>query len=308
MLAIAAAAAILLTVACGPSGADAADDESRTLDHGGTQRRYLIHHPENRTGAAVPAVLVFHGGGGTARNLADRSGFDRLSDTGGFVAVYPEGIDRSWNDGRGGDTAAGAAGVDDIGFVSALIDRLIATDNVDPARIYVTGMSNGAMFTQYLGCHLGARIAAIAPVAGLLPVAAQPLCAPGRPMPVLQIHGTGDPITPYDGGFVRTSSGHNGRPGTTPMLSVQADQAVWRAANNCAAPVTTALPPVADDGTSVTVRTAACPGNAEVVLYTVTNGGHTWPGGDQYLPEALIGKVSRQFDASEVIWRFFAAH
>ncbi|MEV0299042.1 PHB depolymerase family esterase [Nocardia sp. NPDC050710] len=300
--------ALVLTAACGRSSAGSSDDPYRTLDYAGTQRHYLIHRPTAPTQGRLPAVLVFHGGGGSPSDMADNSGFDRLADAYGFVAVYPEGIDRSWNDGRGADTRAGAAGIDDIGFVSALIDQLIATDDVDPARVYATGMSNGGMFTQHLGCHLSAKLAAIAPVAGPLPAADESNCVLAQPLPVLEIHGTADPIVPYQGGVVRVTSGNHGRTGTNPVLSVAATQQLWRSKNDCRQPVTSAPPSRTDDGTSITIETSRCTDNVDVILYTVTNGGHTWPGGDQYLPQVLVGPVSHQIDASETIWRFFAAH
>ncbi len=239
--------------------------------------------------------------------MAETSHFNRVADANGFLAVYPEGIDRSWNDGRGADTHAGAAGVDDVGFVAALIDHLIAAYDVDPARVYATGMSNGGMFTQQLGCRLSAKLAAIAPVAGSLPAVHESDCTLAEPLPVLQIHGTADRIVPYEGGVVRVTSGRGGA-GTQPVLSVADTQQLWRAENQCPPPVTSRPEARADDGTSVTIETSRCPSNADVVLYTVTNGGHTWPGGDPRLPEALVGPVSWQFDASETIWQFFAAH
>ncbi|QIS12111.1 extracellular catalytic domain type 1 short-chain-length polyhydroxyalkanoate depolymerase [Nocardia arthritidis] len=307
LVAVVLCAVIACTVACGRSAARTPGDPTLDLNVGGTQRHYLIHRPAAPRLGRIPAVLVFHGGGGTARYMADRSGFDRLADDSGFLAVYPDGIDKSWNDGRGGDTRAGALGVDDVGFVSSLIDRLVADENVDPARIFATGMSNGAMFTEDLGCRLSAKLAAIAPVAGTLPAADAPDCAPTHPLPVLEIHGTADPVVPYQGGVVRVTSGNLGGSGSSPVLSTDATQQLWRAKNGCGQPDTANLPSRTDDGTSVTTYTAACAGGTSVVLYSVTGGGHSWPGGQQYLPAALIGPVSHQFDATETIWRFFAA-
>lgn len=308
---IAVVAAISLLVLAG-SGcrhalARADADPEITLDFGGLQRHYLVHRPATGGNGALPAVLVFHGGGGSAENTASSLGFDRLADSAGFVAVYPDGYEKSWNDGRGGDTKSGAAGVDDAGFVSAVIDRIIAEDGVDPGRVYATGISNGGMFTEYLGCRLSGKLAAIAPVAGPLPAADESSCAPSHPLPVLEIHGTTDPIVPYNGGPVRVTSGHGGGAGSSPVLSVDATQQFWRDKDTCAPAVTSALPQRTDDGTSVTVHTAACAGSAQVQLYSVTDGGHTWPGGPQYLPQVLIGKVSHQFDATSVVWQFFSA-
>lgn len=301
-------AALVLTAACGHSSAKSPDDPYLTLDHAGAQRHYLVHRPAAPAQGRPAAVLVFHGGGGSAAQMAETSGFNRLADANGFIAVYPEGIDRSWNDGRGADTRAGAAGVDDVGFVAALIDHMIAAYDVDPARVYATGMSNGGMLTQNLGCRLSGRLAAIAPVAGSLAVANEPDCTLAQPLPVLQIHGTADRIVPYEGGVVRVTSGNRGAAGTQPVLSVAATQQLWRAKNNCPPPVSSQLPARTDDGTSVTLDASRCPGNVDVVLYTITNGGHTWPGSEGRLPEVVVGPVSHQIDASEAIWNFFAAH
>ncbi|PPI93665.1 esterase [Nocardia nova] len=304
--AVVAAAGLLAAVGgCAPLHAAPTGDRAVTVESSGLPRQYLIHEPSSPGPGRRPAVLIFHGGGGTAENMAATTGFDALADTEGFVAVYPVGSDKSWNDGRGADTTAGAKRIDDIAFVSAIIDRLVADNDVDPTRVYATGLSNGAMFTEYLGCRLSAGIAAIAPVAGPLPAADAADCAPTHPLPVLEIHGTADPVVPYDGGVVRMTSGRLG-PGTSPVLSVDATQQLWRSKNRCG-PVTTAeLPTVVDDGTTVHTATAACADNTRVAAYSIDNGGHTWPGGPQYLPAALVGKVSRQFDAATVIWQFFS--
>jgi polyhydroxybutyrate depolymerase len=306
--ALAAVGALTLVAAgcANASGAStAAGDTLVTLTSGGLPRDYLVHRPLAGAGK-LPAVLVFHGGGGDAAGMARMTGFDQVADRHGFVAVYPDGYRRSWNDGRGPDTKAGRAGVDDVAFVSAVIDQLVADDNVDPGRVYVTGLSNGAIFSEELGCALSGKIAAIAPVAGPMPAADAPGCAPGRPMPVLEIHGTADPIVPYQGGVVAHTSGDLGGPGHSPVLSAAATEQLWRAKDGCGPVATASLPNVADDGTSVTTESASCAGGAVVELYTIAGGGHTWPDGPQYLPKLLVGPVSHQFDASAVIWQFFS--
>jgi polyhydroxybutyrate depolymerase len=299
---------LLGTVAgCGLSSraATASGDTSVTLDIGGLRRDYLIHRPASGAGR-LPAVLAFHGGGGDAAGMATMTGFDQLADRNGFVAVYPDGYQRSWNDGRGNDTRAGAAAIDDVAFVSAVIDRIVAADGVDPDRVYATGLSNGAMLTEYLGCALGGKLAAIAPVAGELPAADLAGCAPAHQMPVLEVHGTADPIVPYGGGVVRHTSGNFGGPGHSPVLSVQATQQLWRTRDGCGPATEAVLPTIVADGTSVTTWTAHCAGGTRVELYSVTGGGHTWPDGPQYLPKLVVGPVSHQFSASDLIWEFCA--
>ncbi|MET9486915.1 PHB depolymerase family esterase [Nocardia sp. NPDC006630] len=297
----------LAAAGCRPASARASGDDTMTLQSGGTSRHYLIHRPAESPAGALPVVLIFHGGGGTPESMVTSTHFDTLADAQGFLAVYPAGTGKSWNDGRGGDTRAGAAGVDDVGFVSALIDHLVADDGVDPGRVYATGISNGAMFIEDLGCRLSGKLAAIAPVAGPLPAADENDCTPAHPLAVLEMHGTADPIVPYGGGPVRVTSGNHGGRGSSPVLSVADTQNFWRTRDACDPVATTALPQQSADGTSVSVETSTCASGSAVELYSVTGGGHTWPGGPQYLPKAVVGPVSHQFDATQVIWQFLSA-
>jgi polyhydroxybutyrate depolymerase len=289
----------------GPEGSLASsgggDDQARWIRSGGMLRRYLIHLPAGASSAAgLPVVIAFHGRGGTAAGMSRLTHLDQVADQHRFVVIYPQGYRRSWNDGRQG-TPAHQHGVDDVGFVAGLIRYLVGTGHVNSSRIYATGMSNGAIFTERLGCDLAGLLAGIAPVAGPMPVPVAGTCHPSRPIAVLEIHGTADPLVPYGGGQVHSASGGVVR-------SVAWTFARWRAIDRCQPrPATATLPDAAHDGTGVRVsRGSACAPGAPVVLYTVTGGGHTWPGGEQYLPSALIGATSRQFDASQVIWRFFA--
>lgn len=275
------------------------------MEFGGLQRDYLIHQP---TGAPSdrkrPAVLVFHGGGGAPRLMVSSTGFNQVADRAGFVVVYPAGVEHSWNDGRGADSKAGARGVDDVAFVSALIDKIVAENNVDPHRVYATGISNGGMFSERLGCRLSRKLAAIAPVAGPLAVPEVPGCAPVTPLSVLEVHGTADSVVLYDGGVVTHTTGRDGKAGTTPVLSVAATQQLWRGKNGCTAPaVAGKLPQRSRDDSLITTEMSNCPNGSKVELYSVKGGGHSWP---RYTPTPTSGNPVRQFDASGVIWQFFS--
>jgi polyhydroxybutyrate depolymerase len=295
-----------------PAGSDTAGastgavsgDQQRHLRLGSLDRTYDVHIPAGRGNPAgnsgVPAVLLLHGRLGTAEGMEKLAHFDQVADRNSFVAVYPQGYQRSWADARGA-TPASMAGVDDVAFISAVIDAIVRDDHVDPDRVYVAGLSNGAMMSQTLGCELAGKIAGIAPVAGPAPASLAGTCHPARPMPVLEIHGTADPYVPYAGGPLG-----GGERGT--VQSVEATVARWRDLDHCAAkPTTATLPDRVEDGTHVRLQTATrCAPHASVALYTVVNGGHTWPGGEQYLPVAIVGPTSRQFDAGQLIWDFFA--
>lgn len=293
-----ARAAFLCLAFFGISAASAAGaDEPVRIDAGGMARSYLLHLPSPLPAGPVPLVLAFHGGGGRGQGMARLSALDPL----GFIVAYPDGYERHWNDGR----RTIKHKVDDVGFVRAILDQVEARYAVDPARIFATGMSNGAIFTERLACELADRFAAVAPVAGTMPADIAPACRPARPVAVLQIAGTADPIMPYDGGKVADFGGR-GEGGV--VLPAAATAIAWAERNHCAGvAVPEALPPIAPpDGTTVTrTRWTSCAGDTAVTLLMILGGGHTWPGGAQYLPPLIIGRASRQLDASAAIVEFF---
>jgi polyhydroxybutyrate depolymerase len=274
-----------------------------TIEFGGLQRTYLLHVPPSYTGQnATPLVFVFHGGEGTGEHIADVTQFSQCSDQNGFLVVYPDGVDQSWNDGRG-TTPAEEQGVDDVGFVTALLGQLAQTLYIAPQLVYATGLSNGARFTHRLGCEISEKIAAIGPVAGTMAENIAQQCAPQQPVSVVEFHGTEDPINHWDGGEVQGEFG-----GMT--LSVPKTVLLWVNFNGCPPSPQKSMLPDTDpnDGTRVW-RKAYSPGESgcEVVLYGVEGGGHTWPGTD-LLPTLQSGTVTHDINATQVIWDFFADH
>jgi polyhydroxybutyrate depolymerase len=194
--------------------------------------------------------------------------------------------------------AANNKGRDDFGFVVALIDDLVGTAVADPKRVYVTGISNGAYFSHHLACRYSDKIAAVAPVAGTMITALAATAKPTRPVPILYIHGTDDKFIGMDGvDFLshRKSS-----------LSAKEMVAWWVKQNGCTDSAEREVLPRGKDGMAVERTTYR--GKAPVVFYSITGGGHTWPGGSPFQPEVLLGKVCRSLDASEVMWEFFSKH
>jgi polyhydroxybutyrate depolymerase len=283
-------------------------DYSSSIFSGGLQRTYNVHISSSYDKATpTPLVIVLHGGGGTGQGMTKLTNFNAIADRENFIVVYPDGLEKHWNDGRGVQRyRAQVQNVDDVGFISALIDHLSGELNIDARKIYVTGISNGAMMSHRLGCELSQKIAAIAPVAGNIPVNMASIWAPSRPVSVLLINGTDDPLVPWAGGDVHLGPFELGQ-----VLSVADTVKFWVANDKCASPPLVEQLPDKDpsDGTTVQRETyGGCVGGAEVVLYAVEGGGHTWQGGLQYLPESTIGRTSRDFDATEVIWKFFKEH
>ncbi len=276
----------------------------------GIKRSYNIHIPPAAgKPTPLPLVIAIHGGGGTGDRMEDLTlrGFNTLADREGFVVVYPNGVEIHWNDGRENTNyRTHRENIDDVGFLSALIDRLARDGTIDKERVFVTGMSNGALMSNRLACDATRLIKAMAPVAGNMPYDLLPLCAPSGPIPVLMISGTEDPLMPWLGGDVHFRHKTFGK-----VLSAHATVDFWVKHNRCASTPLTTWEPDKDpqDGTRVRKEVyAGCEGGVEVILYTVEGGGHAWPGGYRYFPERFIGKTNMDIDANRLIWGFFKQH
>jgi len=294
-------AAVLLSVAA--SDLDAGT-HTRNLTVDGRSRSYIVYVPKrDAPDAPWPVVLVFHGGGTNARSMITFCGLNEKADEAGFLAVYPNGTGTfrrvlTWN---GGNCCGYAMrnNVNDVKFVGALLDDLGSVIEVDEKRIYATGMSNGAIMCYRLASDMADRIAAIAPVAG--PVGTK-TCSPTSPVPVCHFHGTADEFAPYKGGVGRRSLTR------TNFYSVDHSIRAWVKANGCdSAPKTTKLPEKVSDGTRVS-RTVYSGGKdgAEVILYTIEGGGHTWPGQETRME--FLGVYTKDVSANDVMWDFFKRH
>ena len=276
---------------------------------GGLGRTWHVKVPAAaREGRPLPVVVALHGGGGTGARMHQLTGLDATAEKYGFFLVYPEGVDKNWNDGRVDvHTTAHRDEVPDVDFVRTILDDLKRTYLVDEARVYATGMSNGAMMSTRLACELGDRFAAIALVAGAMPRSVQPECAPKRPVSVMLIAGTEDPIVPFAGGEIK----FRGFSSRGMVIGAEATLSEWARLDGCEPGTTERTIPDADpnDGSTIRVQTwPRCKEGTALELWRVQGGGHTWPGGWQYLNEKFIGTTNRDVDAREEIWKFFAAH
>lgn len=265
---------------------------TQTIESGGVSRTFHLYRPQGLTEAA-PLVVMLHGGFGTGAQAERSYHWDSEADSGHFLVAYPDGLNRAWNAG----TCCGepqSAGVDDVGFITTMVAVIKRQIPIDPARVFVTGMSNGAMMSLRLGCQTDV-FAAIAPVAGTLLTD----CSHAQPTSVLQIHGTTDDRVPYDGGPGKALAA-NGRP-RVDGPSVPSVNATWRSIDACGSPTTNTAGPV-------TIEKADCPNGRTVELISVADAGHQWPGGT---PSPLVEKIagipapSTALNATDTIWQFF---
>ncbi len=290
-----------------------AENHTETIIWDGLNRTYMIHVPlSHDKRKSVPLLIVLHGGGGTGEGMVrlTKGGFNTLSDKKCFLVVYPDAVEQHWNDGRAGVKYRfhKIEEINDVSFISTLIDHLIKEYNVDNKRVYVTGISNGAIMTYRLGCELTEKIAAIAPVDGLMVPSVTEKAKPAGPISALIMNNTKDPLVPWEGGEIGLPSYSQGKRGKG--LSVFDSVKFLVNHNQCLTPPMITLEEDRDpnDGTRVRREIYKNKEGVEVVLYAIEGGGHTWPGGQQYLPKRIIGKTSKDIDANEVIWNFFKKH
>jgi polyhydroxybutyrate depolymerase len=269
--------------------AAAMPDEHVTV--GGYDRTYHVYAPASRP-AAPALVVVLHGGFGSGAQAEAAYHWDALADRAGFVVLYPDGLQRAWN---AGDCCGEprARGVDDVAFIEAAVRATARAYATDPARLYITGISNGGMMAYRLACESALPVAAVAPVAAALPVA----CEHPQRVSLLHVHGLADRNVPIAGGPGSGFAHVTYRP-------VSAGLAVFRNADRCGPPVTTTAGPV-------TTSRSACDGGRVVQLTTIAGAGHQWPGGAPPPARAAallrLDPPSTALDATALIWAFFDA-
>jgi polyhydroxybutyrate depolymerase len=267
---------------------------SQSIEWGGISRTFNFYRPQAMTGAA-PLVVMLHGGFGNGAQAEQSYNWDTEADKGHFLIVYPDGQGRAWN--AGGCCGEPAqTNLDDVGFLTAMVGTIKRQLTIDPDRVYVTGMSNGAMMSLRLACETDV-FAAIGAVAGTVVTD----CSRARPTSVLQIHGTADASVPYNGG-----PGKSLKTDGTPRVdgpAVPVVNAAWRAIDGCGPSDTTTAG-------AVTTETARCPDGRTVELISVADAGHQWPGGVRgpILERLGLPEPSTALDATDTIWQFFSQH
>tara|TARA_Y100000310_G_scaffold340055_1_gene434618 strand:- start:751 stop:1809 length:1059 start_codon:yes stop_codon:yes gene_type:complete len=285
-------------------------DYEFTLIHDSLTRIYKVYVPSSYDkNKQTPAVIYLHGGGGNKKS-AYMDGLDKMSDKHGFILIIPEGTGEkklgqmraSWNGGKW-ETGECCGNSEDVGFISKTIDEIKNNFNINDKMIYATGISNGGLMTNRVGCELANKIAAIATIA---PAALMLECNPSKHPSIMNIHGTADPANPPDGSeprgiFNPESKSDFAKPykRMTPYQIIDS----WKEINECSNNKIKGY----EKGNAKCVIYDKCSGDSEVELCIVEEMGHTYPGGSQYLPSSIVGPVS--YDISfDQIWNFFEKH
>ncbi|MCU1407082.1 MAG: lipoprotein [Glaciihabitans sp.] len=247
--------------------------ETVTVDVDGNDRDFLIRTPDADGNGERPVIIALHGAGGTAADFENYTQFSSYVDADDFIAVYPNGSTlpdnrQVWNAG-GCCVAAGTTPVDDVAYISAILD-LLPDYGADMNRIYLAGYSNGGMFSYRLACDLGEQIAGIAVDAGAYNVLS---CESTRAIPVLIFHGTADPVVPYNGGLSSIGVTEGVDPFTNSSVAEAA--AIWAQRNECVTePVQTQA------GTVTRSSFEGCTEGSSLEVFTIDGGAHVWFQGD----------------------------
>lgn len=264
-------------------------------DYRGIERQYRLYIPQSYADITadnpVPLIIVMHGAGGDGRGMEEVSAFSSLAETAGFIVIYPDGLQGGWNDNRPTETS-----VDDVGYLTQVIDYLTGRLYIDVTRVYATGYSMGGMMAFRLGCVLPERIAAVASVASTFPRYQRDECDAAPPVPVMMVVGTMDEVIPWGGSIPYFSAGS----------SVE-----WWVEHNACEPVADVIEQFdTDPNDNLAVRRETfnqCADGTEVTIYGAINGGHTWPG-HPFAPVNMVGLTAMDIDATQVIYEFFMRH
>jgi polyhydroxybutyrate depolymerase len=287
-------------------------------------RTFLVHLPQGYDSQQrYPVVILLHDFNQDAAEMARLTHFNELADRDSIIAVYPNAVGGRWAAGGGGETRPyrrgpyrrpgvwgpgypppappppdrreGAPRNQDMQFLHGMLDRVATEYSIDTRRIYAVGLGEGGFLAMRLGCNAADRLAAVAAVGASLPQMQN--CVPARALPILLMNGTDDPIVHYDGGRYKE--------GMVRLLSAEDTAKEWARLNHCSEkPAESKLPAQSGGKDTKVFLFDACQENAQVALYSVKNGGHTWPDGEQYMSEKEIGKTSHALNANETIWSF----
>jgi polyhydroxybutyrate depolymerase len=277
-----------------------AGDHKRTITVDKLKRTHWIHvPPKYDPKKPAPVVLALHGATMVGKLMEAGTGLSKTADDNNFIVVYPDGtgILPTWNAGL---FPGEFNKVDDVKYLGKVLDDVEGALNVDRKRVYATGLSNGAMMCYRLASEMSDRIVCIAPVGGTMAIEKY---EPKRPVPVMHFHGTKDMLVPFDG----PPKNKKDTPSFLRFRSVDDTVTTCAKANGCAETPTETEVDVKEEKLKVMRKEyAGGKAKAEVILFTIENGGHTWPG-SPFSP-TFLGPSTKNFSANDAMWEFFKKH
>jgi polyhydroxybutyrate depolymerase len=284
-----------------------------TIEVAGLIREYWCAVPPAGDTAGAPLLIVLHGAGGQGPGMASLTGLHHRGPAAGFVTIFPDGLGRVWNDARGVQSLKRREGVDDVGFFQALLARLASEGRARGEAVYLAGISNGGLMSEHVARHGLLPVAGIGLVAGPgTQTSREAMPHPTQPATVAVFAGTADPLVPYAGGPIGPLGRMLQRRGdhTERGLAVAAEvvAADWAGANGIDGGPRVAPLSTAPGDLPVSRIVWQAPGSPTVALYRIEGGGHTWPGGSQYLPARFIGPTAQSLDASGILLEQFRSH
>lgn len=293
---LALAGAVLALVLTPP----AQSAEVLKLTHQGTERTIILQRTRDVRAAPPPLLIVLHGSGANAETFRVRNRFDVTADREKFVVAYPDAIGKVWRFGQVLEQGVPEnEAIDDVGFIRAVIDDLVSRKIADPARVYVTGVSRGALMSYTIACLLHDKVTAVAPLISPMTDKQRDACRTARPIPIMVIAGTADKVLPFDGQRLPKAR----------LLSIPETMDFWRKAHACGAPQKRTLPHrEASDPTRIEATTwSECKSGARLVLYRVEGGGHRLPSlaSDEPAAEKRAGPRNRDVETADEVWEFF---
>jgi polyhydroxybutyrate depolymerase len=298
---------LLFLVACsGPPSEIPPGPMEVQFGHDNYIRDVTFHIPKKLRKRRRSLVVCLHDGGSNPEEMArvTRRSFNRLAEEDNFIVAYPRALNGYWNDGRQDSISLSHyRNIDDVGFISKVIDFAADSFKIEEERVYVTGFSEGGLMTFRLACELTVKIDAFAVVAASFSLDQIVECTPDTTISFMMINGTRDPILPFDGGQMMIEGREAGS-----VLSAEEAINYWLLENGCTEKSVTRDVPntdTFDETRSERTTWDNCKNKNKIVLIEVINGGHTWPGGRQFTNEKIVGKTSQDFDTAELIWKFF---
>ncbi len=286
-----------------PAKGELSSASRMTMISGGIKRSYLIQSPKGS--GPFPVILLLHGGTQSGEKVWTQTSLPTLAARQNYILVAPDGINEQWNDGRGITMSGKRSSVDDVGFLRALVQKVIRENNGDASRVFITGASNGGEMTYRMLCDASDLFATAASFIATMPVALSQSCKPSHPVKLLLTFGTDDPLMNYAGGTTNKKGKE-----TVPMLSADATVNFWRQVNGCQSTTTTFNMPDLNPQDGSTVQRSiysSCSSGQTVGSMIVLGGGHSWPNGPSgsWLVQKIIGPTNRDIDAGQELMKFF---